>query len=71
MQKESRVVEGHLMADHVHMLLSITQKYSVSQVVEFIKGKKCNSYCMELFGTQEEFHGLKFLGRRLLCDRGR
>ena len=38
-QKESRVEEGHLMIDHVHMLLSIPPKYAVSQVVGFIKGK--------------------------------
>lgn len=36
-QKESRVEEGHLMPDHVHMMLSIPPKYSVSQVVGFIK----------------------------------
>ena len=39
LQKESRVEEGHLMADHVHILLSIPPKYAVSQVVGFIKGK--------------------------------
>ena len=39
LQKESRVEEGRLMADHVHMLLSIPPKYAVSQVVGFIKGK--------------------------------
>jgi len=38
-QKECRVEEGHLMPDHVHMLLSIPPKHSVSQVVGFIKGK--------------------------------
>jgi putative transposase len=38
-QKESRVEEGHLLPDHVHMLLSIPPKHSVSQVVGFIKGK--------------------------------
>jgi putative transposase len=38
-QKESRVEEGHLMPDHLHMLLSIPPKYSVAQVVGFIKGK--------------------------------
>ena len=38
-QKESRVEEGHLMIDHVHMLLSIPPKYAVAQVVGFIKGK--------------------------------
>lgn len=38
-QKESRIEEGHLMPDHVHMLLSIPPKYAVSQVIGFIKGK--------------------------------
>ena len=39
LQRESRVEEGHLMPDHVHMMLSIPPKYSVSQVVGYIKGK--------------------------------
>ena len=38
-QKECQIEEGHLMADHVHMLLSIPPKYSVAQVMGFIKGK--------------------------------
>jgi putative transposase len=38
-QKESRIEEGHLLSDHVHMLISIPPKYAVSQVVGFIKGK--------------------------------
>ena len=38
-QKESRIEEGHLMPDHVHMLLRIPPKYAVSQVVGYIKGK--------------------------------
>ena len=38
-QKESVVLEGHLMVDHVHMLIAIPLKYAVSQVVGFIKGK--------------------------------
>ena len=38
-QRESRVEEGHLMSDHVHMLLSVPPKYAVSQVVGYIKGK--------------------------------
>ncbi len=38
-QRESTVEEGHLMADHVHMLISIPPKYSVAQVIGMIKGK--------------------------------
>ena len=38
-QKESRIEEGHLLSDHVHMLIAIPPKYAVSQVVGFIKAK--------------------------------
>jgi putative transposase len=39
MQKESRIEEGHLIPDHVHMMIAIPPKYAVPQVVGFIKGK--------------------------------
>jgi len=35
--EEAALIEGHLMADHVHMCLSIPPKYAVSQVVGYIK----------------------------------
>ncbi len=38
-QRESRIEQGHLQADHVHMMISISPKYAVSQVVGYIKGK--------------------------------
>ena len=38
-QMESKIEEGHLMPDHVHMMISIPPKYAVSQVIGFIKGK--------------------------------
>jgi putative transposase len=38
-QKESRIEEGHLLVDHVHMMISIPPKFAVSQVVGYIKGK--------------------------------
>ena len=38
-QKESRIAEGHLMPDHVHMLITIPPKCAVSPVIGFIKGK--------------------------------
>ena len=37
--KESRIEEGHVRRDHVHMLIAILPKYAVSQVVGYIKGK--------------------------------
>jgi len=38
-QKESRIEEGHLMPDHVHMMIEIPPKYAVASVIGFIKGK--------------------------------
>ena len=37
--KGVEIVEGHLMPDHVHMLVSIPPKYSVSQFMGYLKGK--------------------------------
>jgi putative transposase len=39
LQKESEVVEGKLKVDHVHMVVSIPPKYSVAQVIGYMKGK--------------------------------
>ena len=38
-QKESRIEEGHLRSDHVHMMIAIPPKYAMSQVIGYIKGK--------------------------------
>jgi REP-associated tyrosine transposase len=38
-QKECKIEEGHLMVDHVHIMMSIPPKYSVAQIVGFVKGK--------------------------------
>jgi putative transposase len=38
-QKDCKIEEGYLMKDHVHMLISIPPKYSVSSIFGFIKGK--------------------------------
>jgi putative transposase len=52
-QKESRIEEGHLMPDHVHMLISIPPKYSVAQVVGFIKGKSAIWTCPRPANTSD------------------
>ncbi len=41
-QRESSIEEGHLMSDHVHMMISIPPKYAVSQVIGYIKGKSAS-----------------------------
>ena len=37
--KGVEIIEGHLMSDHVHMLVSIPPKYSVSSIMGYLKGK--------------------------------
>jgi putative transposase len=62
-QKESRILEGHLLADHVHMLISIPPKYAVSQVVGFIKGKSAISIARRFMGRNRNFAGENFWAR--------
>jgi putative transposase len=62
-QKESVIEEGHLMADHVHMMISIPPKYAVSQVVGFIKGKSAIHIARVYAGRQRNFVGQHFWAR--------
>ena len=62
-QKESRVEDGHLMEDHVHMLLSIPPKHSVAQVVGFIKGKSAIHIARTYVGVRKNFTGQHFWAR--------
>ena len=62
-QKECRIEEGHLMADHIHMLISIPPKYSVAQIVGFIKGKSAISIARNYMGRKINFTGQIFWAR--------
>ncbi|MBK7590979.1 MAG: IS200/IS605 family transposase [Betaproteobacteria bacterium] len=62
-QKECRVEEGHLMVDHVHMMLSIPPKYAVSQVVGFIKGKSAIHLARVYGERKRNFVGQSFWAR--------
>jgi putative transposase len=63
LQKESKVLEGHLMGDHVHMLVSIPPKYAVSQVVGYIKGKSAIHIARTYAGYRHNFIGQNFWAR--------
>lgn len=62
-QKESTVIEGHLMPDHVHIMLAIPPKYSVAQVVGFIKGKSAIQIARNFQGRKKNFVGQNFWAR--------
>jgi putative transposase len=62
-QKECRVEDGHLMADHVHMLVSIPPKYAVAQVVGYLKGKSAIHIARTYLGRRQNYMGQHFWAR--------
>jgi len=62
-QRESRVEEGHLMPDYVHMMLSVPPKYAVSQVVGYVKGKSAIHIARTYGGKRRNFVGQHFWAR--------
>jgi len=62
-QRETAVEEGHLQLDHVHMLLSIPPKYSVAQVIGFMKGKSAIHSARSYLGKRQNFTGQHFWAR--------
>ena len=72
-QKESKIEEGHLMPDHVHMMISIPPKYAVSQVIRFIKGKSAIHLARVYGERKRNFVGQHLSGEGILRldDRAR
>lgn len=62
-QKESAIEEGHLLVDHVHMLIAIPPKYAVSQVIGFIKGKSAIHLARVYGERRRNFTGQHFWAR--------
>jgi putative transposase len=62
-QRECDILEGHLLPDHVHVLISIPPKYSVSQVVGYLKGKSAIQIARTFMGRKKNFTGQHFWAR--------
>ena len=62
-QRESRIEEGHLRPDHVHVLISIPPKHAVSQVVGYIKGKSAIHIARSYLGRRWNLRGQHFWAR--------
>lgn len=62
-QKESRIEEGHMILDHVHMMLSIPPKLSVSHVVGYIKGKSAIQIARTYEGKRRNYVAHHFWAR--------
>ena len=68
-QKECRITEGHMCADHIHILIEIPPKYSVSQVVGFIKGKSAIAIARNFMGRRQNYTGQSFWHGVIMCPR--
>lgn len=69
-QRESKIEEGHMHLDHVHMLISIPPKYSVAQVVGYIKGKSAIYVARRRLGRGRNFVGENFWVRGYFVSTG-
>ena len=68
-RRESEVEEGHLMVDHVHLMLSIPPKYSVADVIGYIKGKSAIHIARNFAGRPRNFVGRTFELEATSCPR--
>ena len=62
-QKDCKILEGHMVQDHVHMLIAIPPKYAVSQIVGYIKGKSAIAVARQFNGKKRNFNGESFWAR--------
>ena len=62
-QKESRITEGNLSRDHVHMCIEIPPKYAVSSVLGFLKGKSAIAIARLMQGKEKNYGGVHFWAR--------
>ena len=67
-QKDCRIEEGHLLADHVHMLISIPPKLAVSSVVGFIKGKSAIHVARHFLRRERNYSGQNLWARGYFVD---
>jgi putative transposase len=62
-QKGCKIEKGHMVQDHVHMLISIPPKYAVSQIIGYIKGKSAIAVARQFGNKQRNFSGERFWAR--------
>ena len=65
------LVKGKVARDHVHMLLSVPSKYSITITIEYLKGKSAIRMHRDLLKTLRNFVGASVLVTRVLCKHDR
>ena len=56
-------MEGHMVSDHVHMLIKIPPKYAVAEVIGYLKGKSAIAVARQFGGRKRNFNGEQLWAR--------
>lgn len=67
-QKECWIEEGHIMPDHVHILINVPPKVAVSSVIGYIKGKSAIHIARHFIGRLRNYAGQSFWARGFFVD---
>jgi putative transposase len=67
-RKGCKIEEGHIMPDHVHMLISVPPKYAVSAVMGYIKGKSAIHVARHFMKRERNYAGQKLWARGFFVD---
>ena len=67
-QKECRIEEGHIMSDHVHMLISVPPKLAVSSVVGYLKGQSAIHVARYTLKRERNYAGQSLWARGYFVD---
>ena len=62
-QRGSTILEGHMVQDHVHMLIKIPPKYAVAEVIGYMKGKSAIGVARQFGGRKKNFNGERLWAR--------
>jgi len=66
-QKGCEIIGGHIVQDHVYMLISIPSKYAISEIVGYLKGKSAIAVARQFGGRKRNFNGEQFWARGGCC----
>ena len=62
-QRGSKIIKGGMVQDHVHMLIQIPPKYSVAEVIGYMKGKSAIAVARQFGDKKKNFNGEKLWAR--------
>ena len=62
-EKNCQIIEGHMVKDHVHMMIKIPPKHAVFSIIGSIKGKSAIAVARHCSGRKRNFNGEQFWSR--------